>query len=397
MNRLSLLLAALLITGCGGERVAAPPDQRLDGPMPDFRAATAASQISLMTQNMYFGAPVEPIMAAPFDQVPAAVAQAWAIVQQTDFPARAAALAGEIAKDKPDVIGLQEVATFYVQTPSDFLSFDFGTGQVVVGNPFPNATAVVIDFLPTLLGDLAARGLTYHVAAQVLDSDIEMPRFDGFAPQGFPLFSDVRLKDYDVVLVRDGLAWENAATGNFATVLPVNEILAVKRGWAAADVTVKGMTYRVVSTHLESDNETTKRAQAEELVQLFADETKPLIIVGDFNSGPGRTAPGGQQTYDFMLGSGYGDMWLLRSGAASDGFSCCNAGDLSNTTPDGWLTERIDLMLLRNVAGTGPRSGGSIMQAWLVGSEEKDLARDGVWPSDHAGVAARMTFPNPGR
>jgi endonuclease/exonuclease/phosphatase family metal-dependent hydrolase len=367
----------------------APPTQDVEGVDPDAHLFAMAGDFTIMTQNMYFGAPVENIIAAPADQVPIEVAKSWAVVMATDFPARARALSAEIARVQPDVIGLQEVAQFYSQTPSDILAFDFGTGQVgQVGYPIPNATHVELDFLPTLLADLRQRGFHYRVASIIKDTDIEMPRFDGLAPEGYPLFSDIRLLDYDVVLVRQGIQFRNADAANFATVLQLNPLQAIKRGWAAVDVKLKGTTYRFVSTHLESDNNATKLAQAQELVQVFQGEQKPLIIVGDFNSGPGRPDDGGLETYDFMLGAGYADLWLQHPGGRGDGFTCCNAGDLSNTTPEGFLIQRIDLMLLRNFPDPRRHVGQNQVRARVVGGSARELQRYGVWASDHAGVAA---------
>jgi endonuclease/exonuclease/phosphatase family metal-dependent hydrolase len=389
MRRLLSGLAALLVLACGSDRLMAPPAQDVEGVDPDAHLFAMAGDFTIMTQNMYFGAPVEDIIAAPADQVPIEVARAWAILMATDFPARARTLAAEIARVQPDVIGLQEVAQFYSQTPSDILAFDFGTGQVAqVGYPIPNATHLELDFLPTLLADLRHRGLHYRIASIIKDTDIEMPRFDGLAPEGYPLFSDIRLLDDDVVLVRQGIQFRNADAANFATVLQLNPLQAIKRGWAAVDVKLKGTTYRFVSTHLESDNNATKLAQAQELVQVFQSEQKPLIIMGDFNSGPGRPDDGGLETYDFMLGAGYADLWLQHPGGRGDGFTCCNAGDLSNTTPEGFLIQRIDLMLLRNLPDPRRHFGRHLVRARVVGGSARELQRYGVWASDHAGVAA---------
>jgi endonuclease/exonuclease/phosphatase family metal-dependent hydrolase len=392
MRKLLSFLTAVLVLSCGSDRLVAPQDPVADDVSADFHLFGGAGDFTIMTQNMYFGAPVENIIAAPADQVPIEVAKSWAILMATNFPARARALAAEIARVRPDVIGLQEVAQFYSQTPSDILQFvpdGQGGGQVTqVGDPIPNATHVELDFLPTLLTDLRHRGLHYRVASIIKDTDIEMPRYDGLAPEGYPLFSDIRLVDYDVVLVRDGISYRNAAAANYATVLQINPLQAIKRGWAAVDVKMKGNTYRFVSTHLESDNNATKLLQAQELVQVFQGEQKPLIIVGDFNSGPGRPDAGGLETYDFMLNSGYADLWLMHPGGRGDGFSCCHAGDLSDTRPHDFLVERIDLMLLRNFPDPSRRFGRDRVRAWLVGETVGDLRRYGVWASDHAGVAA---------
>ena len=73
-------------------------------------AALAKKQdLKVMTRNVYLGADLIPLAAAPdqaaFEQ---AAAQRFQTVQNNDFPARAKALAAEIEKNKPDIIGVQE-------------------------------------------------------------------------------------------------------------------------------------------------------------------------------------------------------------------------------------------------------------------------------------------------
>jgi endonuclease/exonuclease/phosphatase family metal-dependent hydrolase len=111
----------------------------------------------------------------------------------------------------------------------------------------------------------------------------------------------------------------------------------------------------------------------------------PVILVGDFNSGPGRPpADGGQATYDLITAFGFGDAWMTKRPATQDGFTCCHAGDLSNRHPN--LTQRIDVVFSRGVDGL-------LANAALVGSTTGDWAARGVWPSDHAGVTARWVVP----
>lgn len=59
--------------------------------------------------------------------------------------------------------------------------------------------------------------------------------------------------------------------------------LAVKRGYAAVDATVGGVTYRFVNTHLEAFSEEVRVAQTRELIDNLSDETLPILLLGDFN------------------------------------------------------------------------------------------------------------------
>ena len=69
-------------------------------------------QLTVMTRNLYLGADLSPALNA--SSVDGAVDAAYQIEQQvhrTKFPSvRAALLAKEINKQKPDIVGLQEAA-----------------------------------------------------------------------------------------------------------------------------------------------------------------------------------------------------------------------------------------------------------------------------------------------
>jgi hypothetical protein len=73
-------------------------------------------QVTVMTRNLYLGTDLNPILTAP--SLPAllvAVGAGWAQVQANDFPARARALADEIADSRPDLVGLQEAMLYRTQ------------------------------------------------------------------------------------------------------------------------------------------------------------------------------------------------------------------------------------------------------------------------------------------
>ncbi|WP_372682637.1 hypothetical protein, partial [Desulfosarcina sp.] len=85
------------------------------------------STVKVMTQNLYLGADIFRVVEAAFilddegnlipnpnpTAVPLAVFDVFTTMLDTDFPERAEAIAGEIAKYKPNVIGLQEASTYY--------------------------------------------------------------------------------------------------------------------------------------------------------------------------------------------------------------------------------------------------------------------------------------------
>jgi len=359
MNRLWMCAAALAVIAACDREVAAPP-------ITARQVTGHGSGITVMSRNMYVGGNVDPIIAATDPaQVPFLVAAAFQELVATNYPLRAQLLADEIARTRPHLVGLQEVSRIRIQSP----------GDLVVGGTTP-AETVLLDFLPMLLDALADRGLDYGVVAQVENTDVEVPMITSATPT----FDDVRLTDFDALLARGDVRTSSPVAQTYVQTLPVpGTPIVVSRGFVAVDARVNGVTYRVVNTHLESAFEPVRFAQAAELVQYLAGESRPIIALGDFNS----DAEAGGPTYQFLVGSGYADAWRSRDGGPTQQLTCCHASDLSNTTPT--LSSRLDLVLTRNMRSTA-------VLADVVGDDPAERAQ-GVWASDHAGVVVRF----PGR
>ena len=101
-----------------------------------------------------------------------------------------------------------------------------------------------------------------------------------------------------------------------------------------------------------------------------------------FNSSPEDpdTIPGFKPPYMQLEFAGYVDAWTLRPGKPR-GFTCCFDEDLSIT---GDLYERIDVIFSDEIPNR--------VNANVLGNDAADQTPSGLWPSDHAGVAARMKF-----
>jgi hypothetical protein len=345
------------------------------GESPSMNVAGAHGP-TVMTRNIYLGADLDPVVGAPsIGQLPFIAAEVWAEVHATDFPARAGALAGEIAQANPHLVGLQEVAMYRLQSP----------GDAVFGGSTP-ATEVVYDFLQILLDSIEARGLSYVIAAQVTNSDVELPVFTGASP--IP-FDDVRFMDRDVILARSDIALANPQGAHFMARLeipaggPGGPVITQLRGWTSVDATVGAHTFRFVNTHLEVQSfAPIQLAQAAELITMLGASPLPVVLVGDFNSAADRSQTA---TYGNLLAAGYRDVWN-RVGAP--GYTCCHAKDLRNKHPE--LDQRLDIIFLRGFADGVFAAGG---QPRIVGDRTGDRTRDGLWPSDHAGVVATLRLP----
>ncbi|HSE66303.1 MAG TPA: endonuclease/exonuclease/phosphatase family protein [Gemmatimonadales bacterium] len=320
--------------------------------------------VRVYTQNLYIGTDVDKVIAAPPAQLPAALLQALATFVATDYPSRAGRIADEIAVQKPDLIGLQEVTHLTV------------TGLGIVG--FPD---VDVDFIPILSAQLVARGLQYDVVAVSPNTDITIP-----LPLPNGSFGLIALKDHDAILVRHGIQSSNVVTKNFQAKVSTSLgpiPLEILRGYAAADVTVRGRSYRFVTTHPEPRGTglPIQAAQAAELISDLASTTVPLIVVGDFNSAP--SAPEAEAPYNQMLAAGYLDTWTRRNTEPGDGPTCCQIEDLTN--PVSAHTQRIDLIFVKNPSAPAGPLGGPV-QIKLFGDQAEEKTSNGLWPSDHAGL-----------
>jgi len=332
------------------------------------RAAT------VMSRNLYIGADLTPLIG--ITSVPAFIAVAtgvYAVVQASDIPGRAEALAAEIAAAAPDLIGVQEAVIWRTQFPPDFA-------------PTPNATTVDADFLQSLLAGLAARGTPYTVVATHVTNDLEVP----ILTAGGACCREVRLTDREVILARtvrpanDPLVLSNVQSGLFAAQVPLplpgGAVYVQRRGWLSVDVTLRGAQFRFVTTHLEPEGPggAVQEAQGLELLAGPANTSLPVVLVCDCNS---RADGTGTATYSDLLAGGFTDAWSARWPRA-DGFTCCQDEDLRNPTTA--LDQRIDLVLVRGRA--------HVRHATVTGGDEGDLTPAGLWPSDHAGVMATIQF-----
>jgi len=365
-------------------------------------------EVNVMTRNLYLGADIFTAIEAALEDpasVPFAVAEVYNTMLYTNFWARAEAIADEIARNKPDVVGLQEVSTYYIQTPGDFLA----------GNPV-QANDVVIDFYTVLDDALKARGLQYR-AFTVTNADVELPMVDPDSSTGL---SDVRLVDHDVVLVRRGLpAWKVLARNyeyNLGVETEVGEIELI-RGYVIVDAIIRGEVFRFVNTHLEVRDEPGsifrffQSAQMMELLRTIDFlagipflGTRPIIMLGDFNSSiedrPGESEYEDENgdtiilpytpPYMQAIYAGYYDTWLEQP-SYDDGFTSGFDETISN--PFDKLETRIDLIFLDPLDLKLKE-----VEADVVGDEVTDMVPNpndpgnSLWPSDHAGVVAEIKF-----
>ena len=332
--------------------------------------------IRIYQQNVYVGTDVDAVIAAGATSSDPAVLFGALIgalntFDATDWKARAGRMADEIRRQGPDVISLNEMSTVARR----------GLGAYGVAD---NTT----DFLPIFMAALSARRLDYRVVGQVKNTEVLIPLSIDPAtgaiisgPDGLPA-AFASLVDYDVLLARRGVTASNVTAKNYQAYLPVNLgplPVAIKRGYIAADLTVLGQSFRVVSTHPEPRTpvKEIQEAQVAELLQDLAATSLPIVVAGDFNSEPTDPA---NSPFDQMAKAGFADVWAVRSfGRPGREATCCHAHDLRGAS---MLDRRLAYVWIK--ADAGRRVGPALMT--VFGDDRWERTTSGLWPSDHGGL-----------
>ncbi len=138
-------------------------------------AADDGGNIRILTQNMDEGTDFNELLAATSPGAfVAAVTATYQNILATKPSERAATMARQIARERPDIVGLQEAS-------------------ILRTGPVSPATTVKSDLLQSLQDELEKLGEQYRIAAIIPGFDAEAPSTLGF---------DVRLTTQDAILVR---------------------------------------------------------------------------------------------------------------------------------------------------------------------------------------------------
>jgi endonuclease/exonuclease/phosphatase family metal-dependent hydrolase len=358
-------------------------------------------KVTVMTRNLFLGADLGPALEA--QSIPEAIdgaGQIWNEFQSTKFPERAAPLAREIKESKADLVGLQEVATWFKQTPSD--------GGAPPISPIAGATPatdVEQDFLALLEQELKNVGAKYRVVRVQEEFSGELPVDEdqsdatGTGPlAGLGADFDARLVMHDAILARKGSKVKLGATnaGHYTTRFQpsIGGIeIPVDRGWVSVEAKTKGKgkkkgkkaatsKFRFINTHLEAFGDPTIReAQAKKLIAGPANTNKQVILVGDINSG--RTDrhniglpelghdPNDPLAFLALEAAGFKDNGAVHTVSHNNMFD-----------PADGFTHTVDHVLTR--------PGLKTKKAFVTGDDPAEMTPSGIWPSDHGGVVSRL-------
>ncbi len=313
---------------------------------------------------MFLGADFGPVLGATsFGDFLEAVKNTYLSVQQSNIPARAAAVADEIEARQPDLVGLQEVSIWR-------------TGPF--GGP---ATTVTYDALQSLLDELESRGLHYAPIAVLTEFQAEAPSALGI---------NIGFTDRDVILARTDLSTAELKLSNiqgqhfvtqFGFTSPILGQIVVPRGWLSVDGKIRGKDFRFINTHLESFHPLVQAAQSSELMLSPANTNLPVVLVGDLNTDSATGDPSLNSGYQVIASSGFIDTWTATHPGDSGFTWPLHLTDLFTPVTPFW---RLDLIMVKGeveVFGTD-----------LFGNTLADRTPGGLWPSDHAGLAATINL-----
>lgn len=351
-----------------------------------------APKITVMTRNVYLGADLTPAIEAA--SIPEAIDAAGTIINDvdaSDFTERAVLLAEEIDTSNPDLVGLQEVALWRDQTPSDY-----------TGSP---ATHVRFDFLKLLQAELNARGAKYEVVVSQDEFDQELPAdtdhndATGTGPlAAYGADIDGRLTMRDVILRRkdskvdvhdpDSGQFENKYEVLLGGAVPID----VERGWVSTEAKVPktnrtdGAKFRFVNTHLEAFGDPEIReAQARELFAAggpLRGTGKQLVFLGDINSGSPEdkigdpfTDPEDPLAYNALVD----DFGLTNLGTRQ---TCCYPSIFSAEIAAYRFDHTVDHVMAK------PKL--KQLDAFVTGGDPTVMTPAGLVSSDHGGLVSRL-------
>lgn len=340
-----------------------------------------AGSVTVMTQNLYQGTEFANFRALQgttptFEEALAATSADYATYQATRFKDRAKLIAAEIARNRPALVGLQEVATWH-------------KGAFNPEHPFALPSPVTEDFTQELLAALAADGMHYAVVS----------RHDNNFTVAFPVLTSsgccvaVGMVESGEIIARTDLPpWKlrlsNPQSGTYNARIPTipnpldpAEPFVFTNSWQSIDANVGRTAFRFITTHLDAlaPAGAVSGPQAQELLNGPANTSLPVVLAGDMNSGPALDPA----AYNAFVSGGLSDTWTA-AGLGAPPLTCCHLGaDDRVSDPHATYTEDPDHVFTHG--------DFSVLDEHLVGNTAPNPAPESfIWPSDHAGMLATL-------
>lgn len=323
--------------------------------------------LKVMTYNVDVGTEYAGLLDHDLSNFLQAATNMVLAVRASDPPGRAQVVAREIVATMPHLVSLQEVSTLSTGPTKDNLTMEF-------------------DYLQLLLQALTDQGAQYVMVASKQTWDAIIPTTTGFA-RG--TWSVVLLARAD--LEPADFSFSGSQGGTFTATLVVHLYaldghsdlcpVALKldgscrmpwpRGWAFTDVFYRDKVFRIIGAHLDSASALLEVPQGLELLNGPANTTLPVIVAGDLNcdcSNPNDL------TFPTCVNFDKADF--------IDSWSAANPFGNGYTKYLPIENQRSDYVMARGRF--------NVQEAAIVGDQVTDKTVSGVWPSDHAGVVARL-------
>jgi hypothetical protein len=290
-------------------------------------------------------------------------------IRASDPAGRAQAIAREIVATKPHLISLQEVSTLSTGPTKNNLTSEF-------------------DYLQLLLQALSAQGEQYVPVAWSTTWDATVPTLTGFARGTWSIYilarADLDPADFSFAGSQGGTfnatfvphlyALDNSADCPVPLKSDGTCRMPWPRGWAYTDVFYREKRFRIIGAHLDSSSPLLEIPQGVELLSGPANTSLPVIVAADLNCDCSNTADLMFATCENFQKAGFTDAWAA---------TYPGVAGYTKHLPE--LNQRSDYVMVRGRF--------HVQAADIVGDQVSDKTESGLWPSDHAGVVARIQSP----
>lgn len=304
MKKLSILLLSLTMffTSCDDDNAV---------------SNTKSTEVKVLSLNMYAGGDLDRLESVVTkDGLVTEMNSIWADVQQNNSPQRIDAIARIIAENGVEVVMLQDAASWYTQSPGDFLE----------GTMTPNATETVYE-LPELLIQMLSDTykIEFTIVSQQTIRDLELPTRIGQSTTS----TDYRVQLENLILVRSNInnsgSEESQIFSNDFELEIGDYNLEFKGGYQMINLRKGDIGFTVANAQLMPNDisPVVNRNQAATFVNAVSSQS-PLIASIEAKASPST------ESYT-TLTSELRDGWVANRGT-SNGYTCCLDEDLDDNS-----------------------------------------------------------------
>lgn len=311
---------------------------------PPAQAATKnddGQAVTVMSRNLFLGVDIRRAAGPKTpEELGDLSVQLYNEVQATDPQSRMKLAADEIAKVKPDLVGLQEVTLW-------------------------QAGPRTIDYLALIQAELKAKKADYRVVKQESEADVKVATPEG---QG-------RFMLGNAVLARKGVKTSGVRSKVFKEQISLPTAIGVQpvhRNYISMKAKVGNTSFDYVNTHLEAFSNAQKVAQAQELAKGPLKAKGPALLTGDLNSNKNLPVAADREAFAAVAKAGF----VVRQTSKQ---TCCLNDDLKTGVRD----HTVDFVMSK------PKL--KLLKSGLVGLT--DMTPAGTQISDHAGVWSTLLVP----